>query len=154
VIDITERKRTEGRFRRLVDSNAQRVMFWNMKGEIIVTNDAFLRIVGYTREDQDAGRLRWVAMTPPEYAHLDRRSLEELAAKGISTPFEKEYIRKDGSRMPILLGAATFEDSPDEAVSFLIDITERKQTDRALRESEERFRFLNDLRLPSGLGRN
>jgi PAS domain S-box-containing protein len=145
VLDITERKRTEGRFRRLVDSNAQGVMFWNMKGEIAGANDAFLRIVGYTREDQDAGRLGWAAMTPPEYAHLDRRSLEELAATGICTPFEKEYIRKDGSRVPILLGAATFEDSSDEGVCFLLDITERKRTDQALRESEERFRFLNDL---------
>jgi two-component system sensor histidine kinase/response regulator len=145
VMDITQRKRTEGRFRRLVDSNAQGVMFWNMKGEIIGANDAFLRMVGCTREDQEAGRIDWAAMTPPEYAHLDRRSLEELAAKGICTPFEKEYIRKDGSRVPILLGAATFEDSPNEGVCFVIDITERKRTDKALRESEEHFRFLNDL---------
>ncbi len=145
VIDITGRKRTEGRFRRLVDSNAQGVMFWNTKGEITGANDAFLRIVGYTREDQEAGRIGWMARTPPEYAHLDRRAREELAAKGICTPFEKEYIRKDGTRVPILLGAATFEDSPGEGVCFLIDITERKRTDLALRESEERFRFLNDL---------
>ena len=145
VLDITERKRTEGRFRRLVDSNVQGVMFWNAKGEITGANDAFLRIVGYTREDLEAGRVSWSAMTPPEYAHLDRRSLEELASRGICTPFEKEYIRKDGSRVPILLGAATFEDTPDEGVCFLLDITERKLMDRALRESEEHFRFLNDL---------
>jgi two-component system, sensor histidine kinase and response regulator len=145
VMDITERKRTEGRFRRLVDSNAQGVMFWNTKGEITGANDAFLRMVGYTREDQEAGRIGWVAMTPPEYLPLDRRSLEEMAAKGICTPFEKEYIRKDGARVPILLGAATFEDSHDEGVCFVIDITERKRTDQALLESEEHFRFLNDL---------
>ena len=145
VMDITARKRSEGRFRRLVDSNAQGVMFWNTKGEITGANDAFLSIVGYTREDQKAGRIGWAAITPPEYAHLDRRSLEELAATGICTPFEKEYIRKDGSRVPILLGAAVFEDSPDEGVCFLLDITERKRTDQALRESEEHFRFLNNL---------
>jgi PAS domain S-box-containing protein len=145
VMDITERKRTDGRFRRLVDSNAQGVMFWNKKGEITRANDAFLRIVGYSREDQEAGRVSWADMTPPEYEDLDRRSLEELAASGICTPFEKEYIRKDGSRVPILLGAAIFEDSPDEGVCFLIDITERKRTDQALRESEEHFRFLNNL---------
>jgi PAS domain S-box-containing protein len=145
VMDITERKRTEGRFRRLVDSNAQGVMFWNTKGEITRANDAFLSIVGYTREDQEAGRIGWAAMTPPEYTHLDHHSLEELAAKGICTPFEKEYIRKDGSRVPVLLGAAIFEDNPDEGVCFLLDITERRRTDQALRESEEHFRFLNDL---------
>ena len=145
VMDITERKRIEGRFRRLVDSNAQGVMFWNVTGRITRANDAFLRMLGYSREDQEAARIDWAAVTPPEYAHLDRRSLDELAARGICTPFEKEYIRKDGSRVPVLVGAATFEDSPDEGVSFVIDITERKRTDLALRESEEHFRFLNDL---------
>jgi two-component system sensor histidine kinase/response regulator len=145
VVDITERKRNEARFRRLVDSNAQGVMFWNTKGQITGANDAFLDIVGYTREEQEAGLLDWAAMTPPEYAQLDRHSLEELAARGTCTPFEKEYIRKNGSRVPILLGAAVFEDNPDEGVSFLLDITERKQTDQALRESEEHFRFLNNL---------
>ncbi len=145
VIDITERKRIEGRFRRLVDSNAQGVTFWNTSGEIAEANDAFLRIVGFTRADLEAGRVGWAAMTPPEYADLDRHALEELATAGVCTPFEKEYVRKDGSRVPILLGAATFEDSPSEGVCFLLDITERKRTDRALRESEERFRFLNDL---------
>jgi PAS domain S-box-containing protein len=145
VMDITGRKRSEGRFRRVVDSNAQGMMFWNKKGEITGANDAFLRIVGYSREDQQAGRIDWAVMTPLEYAHLDRHSLEELDARGICTPYEKEFIRKDGSRVPILLGAAIFEDSPDEGLCFVIDITERKRTDLALRESEEHFRFLNDL---------
>jgi signal transduction histidine kinase len=84
-------------------------------------------------------------MTPPGYGDLDQRSLVELAAKGSCTPFEKEYIRRDGARVPSLLGAATFEDNPDEGVCFVLDITERKQTETARRESEERFRFLNDL---------
>jgi signal transduction histidine kinase len=91
--------------------------------------------------------MNWAAMTPPEHAHLDQRSLNELAAEGICTPFEKEFIRKDGSRVPVFLGAATFEDSPDEGVCFVIDITDRKRTDLALRESEEHFRFLNELSL-------
>jgi PAS domain S-box-containing protein len=137
VMDITERKRTEGRIRRLVDSNAQGVMFWNSKGEITGANDAFLRVVGYTREDLEAGRVGWEMMTPPEYLHLDQHSLEELAAKGVCTPFEKEFIRKDGSRVPILLGAAVFEDSPDEGVGFVLDITERK-------EAEEKIHQLNN----------
>ncbi|MGA2030521.1 MAG: PAS domain S-box protein, partial [Verrucomicrobiota bacterium] len=137
VMDITERKRAEGRFRRLVDSNVQGVMFWNSKGEITGANNAFLRIVGYNREDLEAGRIGWAAMTPPEYADLDRHSLEELAATGVCTPFEKEFIRKDGSRVPILIGAATFEDSPEEGVCFVLDITERKA-------SEGKIHRLND----------
>jgi PAS domain S-box-containing protein len=150
VIDITDLKRTEGRIRRLVDSNVQGVMFWNSKGEITAGNDAFLRIVGYTREDLEAGRVDWAAMTPPEYAHLDRRSLEELAATGICTPFEKEYLRKDGSRVPIMLGAAIFEDSPDEGVCFVLDITERKRVEEERKASEARYRMLFDY-APDGI---
>ena len=145
VIDITERKKTDGHLRRLVDSNAHGVMFWNTAGKIKEANDAFLHTVGYSRKDLEAGLIDWMAMTPPEYAALDRNSLRELAANGICAPFEKEYIRKDGSRVPVLLGAAMFDDSPGEGVCFLLDITERKQQDRALQESEEHFRFLNEL---------
>jgi PAS domain S-box-containing protein len=150
VMDITDLKRTEGRIRRLIDSDVQGVMFWNSKGEITAGNDAFLRIVGYTREDLEAGRVGWAAMTPPEYAHLDRRSLEELAATGVCTPFEKEYSRKDGSRVPILLGAAIFEDSPDEGVCFVLDITERKRVEEERQASEARYRMLFDY-APDGI---
>ena len=128
--DSTERKRSETRFRWLVDSNAQGVMFWNMKGEITGANDAFLRIVGYDREDLEAARIHWTRMTPPEYAEQDRRSLEELADKGVCTPVEKEYIRKDGSRVTVLRGAATFADDPEEGVGFVLDLTERKRSEQ------------------------
>jgi PAS domain S-box-containing protein len=143
--DITERKRVEARMRRLVNSNAQGVIFWNRQGEILRANDAFLHMVGYTRGDLEAGRVGWAAMTPPGYADLDRHSLEELAATGVCTPFEKEYFRKDGSRVPVTIGAANFEDNPDEGVCFVLDITQRKLTEQAIRASEEHFRFLNDL---------
>ncbi|MEP6715767.1 MAG: PAS domain S-box protein, partial [Terriglobia bacterium] len=144
VIDITQRRRIDARFRRLVDSNAQGVLFWNGTG-ISEANDAFLGIVGYTREDLDAGSINWAAMTPPGYENLDRRALKELGEGGICTPFEKEYFRKDGSRVPVLLGAAAFEDTRDEGVCFVLDITGHKQADQALQESEEHFRFLHEL---------
>jgi len=130
--DITERKRTEARFRRLVDSNAQAVVFWNTKGEITGGNNAFSLLVGYSQEDFNAGRARWASMTPPEYAGLDRHSLEEIAARGVCAPYEKEFIRKDGSRVPILIGAATFEDNPEEGVSFVLDLTERKKLEQQI----------------------
>jgi len=120
---------TNARLRRLIDSNIQGVMFWNIKGGVATANDAFLGIVGYTREDLEAGLIDWAAMTPLEYADLDRHALEEIAARGTCTPFEKEYIRKDGSRVPVLIGAANVEDSSNEGVCFAIDITARKQAE-------------------------
>lgn len=128
--DLTDRKRTESRFRALVDSNVQGVLFWNRNGVITEANDAFFNIVGYTRKDLNAGLFSWVTLTPKEYAHLDRRCLEEIDAQGFGTPYEKEYIRKDGSRVPILLGAACFEDNPNEGVCYVIDLTERKKLEQ------------------------
>lgn len=126
--DVTESKRNEARFRLLTDSNAQGVIFWNIKGEISGGNDAFLKLVQYTREDLEGGRINSVAMTPPESAHLDRRALDQLAETRICTPYEKEFILKDGSRVSILLGAAMFEDNPNEGICFVIDLTERKNS--------------------------
>ncbi|HEY0257067.1 MAG TPA: PAS domain S-box protein [Candidatus Methylacidiphilales bacterium] len=125
--DITERKRNESRLRRLVDSNAQGIIFWNTKGEITGCNDAFLRIVGYSREEQLAGDLNWEALTPPNYTERDRIYVEQLSIDGGTAPYEKEYIRKDGSHVPVLIGAALFEDSPQEGVCFVVDLTEPKQ---------------------------
>jgi PAS domain S-box-containing protein len=142
VRDITERKRADARFHRLVESNAQAVIFWNTKGEITDANDAFLNLTRYTREDLKAGRINWTAMTPPEYAELDRQALAELAATGFCTPFDKEFIRKDGTRLPIFIGAATFEDNPAEGVCFLLDRTERVKSETVLRQSEQRFKAL------------
>ena len=125
--DITERKRSEARLRRLVDSNAQGIIFWNTNGEITGCNDAFLKIVGYSREEQVAGGLNWAAMTPSDYAERDRLYVEQLSIFGGTAPYEKEYIRKDGSRVPVLIGAALFEDSPQEGVCFVVDLTEPKK---------------------------
>ena len=134
--DITDRKRIEARFRLLVDSNVQGVLFWNRNGDITGANDAFLRLVGYSREDLEAGRINWMALTPPEYSYLDQRCLEEVAAKGFSTLYEKEYILRDGSRVPILLGAAAFADNPDEGVCFVVDLTERNRLEARVFQSQ------------------
>jgi PAS domain S-box-containing protein len=132
VRDITERDRTDARFRRLVDSNIQGVFFWNTNGGITASNEAFLALVGHTRQDLDAGRLNWAAMTPPEYVENDQRALREIATTGFCKPYEKEYIHKDGSRVPILIGAAIFEDSPEEGVCFVLDLTERKRIEQQI----------------------
>ncbi|HSI15514.1 MAG TPA: PAS domain S-box protein [Chthoniobacter sp.] len=128
--DITERRRSDERFRWLVDSNAQGVMYWNTKGEITGANDAFLNLAGYSRSELQAGQLDWVAMTPDEYAEPDRRAREEIGIKGVCVPYEKEFIRKDGSRVPILLSSAIFEDNADEGVCFILDLTESKKLEQ------------------------
>ena len=128
--DISARKKTEARLRRLIDSNAQGVFFWNRNGDVTGANDVFLHMVGSTSDDVDAGRVSWTAMTPPEYADLDRHAFRQIAATGTCTPFEKEILRKDGSRLPVLVGATRFEDEPDEGLCFAVDITERKKLEQ------------------------
>ena len=149
--NITDRKQaeealrqSEAKFRRLFESNIVGIIFPDLSGNIFDANDAFLEMVGYTREDLLARKLRWDTMTPPEYAPLDQRSIEELRTSGVCTPFEKEYIRKDGSRVPVLLMGALLEGSQNNSVSFILDLTERKQAIEALQESEERFRHMAD----------
>jgi len=135
--NITERKKTEARFRRLMNSNAQGMIYWKTNGEITEANDAFLRLVRYSREDLEAKRLGWTTLTPPEYTELDRRALAEIAAKGVCASYEKELFRQDGTRVPIIIGSAGFDDNPDEGVSFMLDITERKQSENKIRQLNE-----------------
>ncbi len=132
VRDVTERSRADARFRRLVESNAQGVMFWNASGAITGANDALLRTLGFSREDLAAGRIDLRRISPPEYRHLDRRAREELVMRGVCTPLEKEYIRKDGSRVPVLVGAAAFEDNAKEGICFVLDLTDRKRLEQQL----------------------
>lgn len=129
--DLAER---EARIRRLVDANIIGIFIWDLQGRILEANDAFLTMVGYSREDLASQPVRWTQMTPPEWRERDERHwVPELKATGILQPFEKEFFRKDGSRVPILLGAATFEDDKQQGVAFVVDLTERKLTADALR---------------------
>jgi signal transduction histidine kinase len=83
--------------------------------------------VGYSREELNGGRLRWHEMTPSEYAEADARGIAEIAERGVCTPFEKEYIRRDGSRIPILFGAAALQRDPPLSICFILDLTDRKR---------------------------
>lgn len=139
-----ERNKAEARMRSLVEANIIGVIVANLRGEILEANDAFLTMVGYTRDDLEAGRVHWSAMTPPEYATQDEQKIEEISRTGACSPFEKEYIRKDGSRVPILAGVALLPEHPDHCICFIIDLTQRKRAEAALRESEARFRYLAD----------
>jgi PAS domain S-box-containing protein len=135
--DLAER---EAKIRRLVDANIIGIVFWDLEGPILGANDAFLRIVGYDREDLVAGRLRWTEMTPPEWRDRHERWwTPELKMTGSVQPFEKEYFRKDGSRVPVLVGSTSFDDARNHGVSFVLDLSERKRAEEELRCSREQL---------------
>jgi PAS domain S-box-containing protein len=135
--DLQER---EAKVRRLVDSNIIGICIWDFEGRLIEANEAFLHMLGHSRDDLVSGRMRWSALTPDEWSGADERAVAELRATGSCKAFEKEYFRKDGIRVPVLLGAATIGGRRDQGVAFVLDLTERKQAEDDLRESERRYR--------------
>ncbi|MGF6660703.1 PAS domain S-box-containing protein [Paraburkholderia atlantica] len=134
--DVAQR---EARIRRLVDANLIGIVIWGLDGRLIDANDSFLHMLQYEREDLKAG-LRWYDMTPPEWQERVPRELEELEATGAMQACEKEFFRKDGSRIPVLIGGAAFEDQPSQGVAYILDLTEQKRAEKKIRESEERYR--------------
>ena len=135
--DLAER---EAKIRRLVDANIVGIFIWEMEGRVIEANDAFLRMIGYDRADLASGLVHRRNLTPPEWSERDERTMTELKALGTVLPFEKEYFRKDGNRVPVLLGLSRFAKGGNEGVAFVLDLTERKRAEVALRESEEALR--------------
>jgi PAS domain S-box-containing protein len=134
--DLRER---EARIRRLVDSNIIGILFWDAHGNISYANDAFLSMTGYTRQELISGAVGWKEMTPAEYHADDAQRVDQLRLLGQLPPREKEFFRKDGSRLPVLIGSALLTESRDHGISFVLDLTERKQAEAEARESERRY---------------
>ena len=130
----------EAKIRRLVDANIIGIFIWKLEGQIIEANEAFLDMVNYSREDLVSGRLSWIDMTPPEWRELTERAITQLKTTGIRQPYEKEYFRSDGNRVPVLVGSAVFEEDQNEGVSFVLDLSERKRSEEALRRRETDLR--------------
>jgi two-component system, cell cycle sensor histidine kinase and response regulator CckA len=139
-------RESEARFKHLAESGIMGIIVPDTLGNILEANDAFLRMVGYSREDLTSGAVRWAEMTPPEWQELDQVAIRQLETTGVARAWEKEYLRKDGSRVPVLVGVAMLE--PPRAIAFVLDLSEQKRTEEfraqavalAARESTHRER--------------
>ncbi|CAM2155499.1 two-component system, LuxR family, sensor kinase FixL [Pararobbsia alpina] len=130
----------ETKIRRLVDADIIGIFIWDFDGRILEANDAFIETLGYEREEFTAARIGWVELNPPEWFELEwERWIPELRQTGRLEPREKEYFRKDGSKVPVLFGAAMFEDGGNQGVAFVLDLTARKRAESEARESERRY---------------
>lgn len=151
VLDITQQKqaeealvRSESKFRRLVEANVIGIVQYRVDGPLAEVNDAFLKMVGYTREEFERTGLSWRELTPPEWIEENEKALEQLRTTGRMENFVKEYFRKDGSRATVYMGAANFEGTSDEGIAYILDISGLKETERLLRESEAEFRTITN----------
>jgi PAS domain S-box-containing protein len=142
--DITSRKTAEGKIQRLVDAGILGIYFANLEGQIVEANQAFLQMLQYERQDLVSGRLRWVDVTPPEFRELDQRAVTQALANGFFQPYEKQFLRKDGSRVSVLVGGTLFQSS-NEGVAFALDLSQQKRAEEKIREQEMELRQILDL---------
>ena len=132
-------RRSQARTRRLVESNIIGIATGDLNGKLIEVNDAFLKMLGFTRKEFLSGQMRWDTLTPPEYHQSDHLAVEKLTSTGMAPPWEKEFLRKDGTRVSVLIGVATLESESGEieAISFVLDISDRKRLEQQLRQAQK-----------------
>jgi PAS domain S-box-containing protein len=138
VRDISTRQRAEEalrsadqRMRRLAESDIIGIVTADAAGQITEANDYYLRLTGCSREELASGRIDWRALTPPEWLHADEHALDELRERGTCTAYEKEYVRRDGTRVPVLLVDAVLPGPEEQLVALVLDLTERKRAEEA-----------------------
>jgi PAS domain S-box-containing protein len=129
----------EAKIRRLVDANILGITTWNVEGAILASNEAFLRMVQYHHEDVAADRVRWWDMIPADWRERAERALAEVIQTGTVQPFESEFIRKDGSRVPVLVGATLFQAGGNEGVAFVLDLSEQKRAEAEIRALKDQL---------------
>ncbi len=134
------RRTAEKRLRRLSESNLISICYWKTNGEITDANDAFLHLIGYTRKELLDRKLNWRNFTPPEYGPRDDTTLERLTDDGRHVSYEKEFIKKDQSRVPVLVGAAMLDRTNLRGIAYALDLTELKKAEQHSAELEEQLR--------------
>ena len=142
----------EAKIQRLVGANIMGIFTWNLEGRIVEANETFLKMVQCGREDLTSGNVRWTDATPTEWRARDELALADLKATGTVQPYQKEFFRKDGSRVPVLAGAALFEIGGNEGVAFVLDLTQQKHAEEALRRVEQQARSIVDSALDAAVG--
>jgi PAS domain S-box-containing protein len=130
----------EAKIRRLVDANVIGIFMWSLDGSIHEANDAFLSMLKYDHQRPAARPLRWSELVPGEWAARVQEALIELRESGMVRPYELEFLRHDGSRVPVLVGAAAFEGSDSDGVAFVLDLSEQKRAERQAEDARERLR--------------
>jgi PAS domain S-box-containing protein len=159
-VDITERKQaeealrqSEERFRQVSESGMLSIAFFDLSGQITDANDAFLKMIGYNREELRTGMVHWKRLTPPEWTRRSAQAAQELKTRGTCKPYEKECFRRNGTRFWVLLGGALLE-GRSEGVAFVVDITNRKHAEEvrmallrrlSTAQEEERHRIAREL---------
>ncbi len=152
ITDITGQRRAEDSARksnrllgRLRDANVLGVLVASEDGTVQEANDAFLDILGYSHEDLESGRIAWRALTPPEWAARDEQAVEELRRTGACMPYEKEYLHRDGHRVPVLIGSAAVGWQPLRGAAFVLDLTTRQRREEIkARRDQQALRAIND----------
>ena len=150
--DITERKRTEDalrlaqvRFQRLVDANIVGIVVADGQGELVLANDYFLDLLGRSHEEFQMGKIHWAEMTPDEWKPLDAQAIAELYDRGVCAPYEKEFQRKDGSRVRVYLAEALLSGPEQQIIAICLDVTERNRAEATLRLQARRADALLEL---------
>jgi PAS domain S-box-containing protein len=128
-------KGLEAKIRRLVEANVVGIMMFNLDGAITEANAAFLQMLQYDRDDLASGRVRWADLTPAEWRSRDERAVVEIKATGTAQPYEKEYFRKDGSRVSVMIGGALFEGSQSDGVAFVLNLSDQKRAQERLEDA-------------------
>ena len=137
---LDEVRQSEARLRAFVESDVIGILFGDVEGRVYDCNDELARIIGRSREDLLAGKVSWVTITPQEDRAFDRAALVEATQAGHCRPYEKHYLRPDGTSVPVQVGYVLLEPDRRKSMAFILDMTERRRAEEALRRSEAFFR--------------
>jgi PAS domain S-box-containing protein len=151
-IDISKRKKAEEasllalqRIRQFIDANIVGVVIADTAGKIIEANDHYLNLIGFTREEFEKGFVDWRVITPPEWLPVDEQAIRELRENGTCPPYEKEYLRRDGSRVPVYLADAILPGPGEQIAAFVLDLTERKRAEEEIKSAKAFLEMVIDM---------